>query len=485
MHQFQLTQPHNLASSTTPIAFLPGWGFTAEILQLANQYKSQAIPWIIPQELIDPYTIVHDLHSFLTHNSIQRIDIIGWSLGAYAAMNFARQFPEKINRVILIAMRNKWPQEEIDAIQSELARNPEKCLRSFYRKCFLGDKKTYRVFTELFEPPLLNNTDVKKLSRGLDFLAENQPQQMTQKETFLLHGGRDIIAPITEMSDVHHARRTILSQSGHAAFLSDEFWQLVNPRSKKSIRKRFSKAAATYEEHATIQKSAATHLQDFTDKKGSINSILEIGCGTGTHTRYLSSQWPAADIVALDFSSDMVREAKKNQPPNSQVNFLCADGEQFLYDPYTSFDLITSNACFQWFEDIETAIHNMAHALSPFGKISCSMFGPQTLRELSQGLTEVLNQPFSIPAASFPSIETVREALKINFSDFQLEEKILFRHYASFRDLLMQLRKTGTGSLQSPPLFTPSQIRRLDDWFHDNYDGYRLSYQILLFKASI
>ncbi len=484
MHQFNIFNKHALKASSLPLIFLPGWGFSADILRLAPQFENHSLPWIMPQGMIDPFTISNDLHFFLLKNSISKVDVIGWSMGAYAAQNFGCQFPERTGRIILLAMRRQWPDEEINKIREELKNKPANCLRSFYRRCFLGNKKAQKQFAAEFEPAYLSTFNQDHLHLGLNFLSKSQPRQVEQKETFLLHGRRDIISPVQDMPDIANTRRTILNQAGHAIFLTDTFWQMVNPRHKISVRQRFSKAADTYEQHATIQKTAARLLEKKLAGLKIKKSILEIGCGTGTHTRFLASKWPEADIVALDFSAAMASQARTNLPSFAKVNFLCADGEQFLANPKNSFELITSNACFQWFENLEAAFKNMSQALAPGGIISCSMFGPRTLEELSQGLSEVLQQPISLPAASFPNPAIIRNALKKNFSAIQLEEKNLFRQYESFRDLLMQLRKTGTGGLQAPPLFTPSRIRRLDKWFYKKYGGYRLSYQLILFIAA-
>ncbi len=66
--------------------------------------------------------------------------------------------------------------------------------------------------------------------------------------------------------------------------------------------------------------------------------ILDVGCGTGASTARLKKLFPNAEVEGLDFSEEMLAEAKKNLP---DVKFVCGDGE-LLGDYYAgqTFDLI-------------------------------------------------------------------------------------------------------------------------------------------------
>ena len=72
---------------------------------------------------------------------------------------------------------------------------------------------------------------------------------------------------------------------------------------------------------------------------------------------------------------------------NQNVAFLCAEGEKFLQDaPRESYDLVASNGSLQWFANLDKALGNIARVLAPGGTMACTIFGPESLKELGQGL---------------------------------------------------------------------------------------------------
>jgi len=212
-------------------------------------------------------------------------------------------------------------------------------------------------------------------------------------------------------------------------------------------------------------------------------NILEIGCGTGHYTRQLAERWPAARLLALDFSPGMLALAKRQLTGLDRVSLVCADGEQFLADSASSFDLITSNACLQWFDDPSAAFGHIARRLAPDGLMACSLFGPRSLEELKMALATIIGHRFPLAAGAFPDLEIIRGWLARHFATWECTETIVPRQYASCLELLTHLKRTGTTGVQTPPVFTRARLRRLDDWFTENRGGCRLSYQIFLIRA--
>ncbi|MHC4220939.1 MAG: methyltransferase domain-containing protein, partial [Planctomycetota bacterium] len=115
----------------------------------------------------------------------------------------------------------------------------------------------------------------------------------------------------------------------------------------ETIKKNFSRYARQYDNYANIQNQSAEKLIETIEKK-QFDKILDIGCGTGCYTKLLQNHFPAAKIKALDISSEMINVAK-DKLAHSNIDFLIADGQKIALDE--KFDLITSNACFQWFDN--------------------------------------------------------------------------------------------------------------------------------------
>lgn len=75
-----------------------------------------------------------------------------------------------------------------------------------------------------------------------------------------------------------------------------------------------------------------------------VNRIIDIGCGPGNSTEQLLKRWKNAEIIGIDNSYNMIKQAKKRLP---QTKFIQCDASQELTELGT-YDLIFSNAAIQW-----------------------------------------------------------------------------------------------------------------------------------------
>ncbi|HIC90937.1 MAG TPA: malonyl-ACP O-methyltransferase BioC [Syntrophaceae bacterium] len=244
---------------------------------------------------------------------------------------------------------------------------------------------------------------------------------------------------------------------------------------KEKIKRAFSRAATTYDKYADLQKEVAIRLLRLINRKD-FSNILEVGCGTGNFTLILSRKFPEASITAVDFSAPMIEVASNKL--NGKVRFLLCDGED-LYSE-CKFDLITSNATFQWFENLEKTINNYRNFLEERGLILFSILGPSTFYELK----EVFNQThpdrgINFPSSRFLSLNRLEAALKRSFKEVKIEEVIFFREYENIRELLKTIKYTGENvSVSGSGLFlTPSKIKKLEETYFKKFGGIRASYQ--------
>lgn len=99
-------------------------------------------------------------------------------------------------------------------------------------------------------------------------------------------------------------------------------------------------------------------------------NILDIGCGPGNSTNALKNAFPNAEILGIDSSDDMLAKARKTYPGISFEKCTVPVG---LCDLNKSFDLIFSNACFQWIPEQEELFKNVFESLAPGGTLAVQL----------------------------------------------------------------------------------------------------------------
>lgn len=461
-----------------PVFFVPGWGFDGRVLALAPD-----LSWLAPLGLVAPSTFADQLHEWLLAQGIAAVDLVGWSLGGYCALEFASRYPAQVASLTLHGVRQRWPAAEVAALEAALTAEPRAFLSSFYRKCFLGYKAAHRRFLAEMEAYYLDSADPDTLRQGLRYLAEFALPERAPCETLCCHGRRDVIAPIGERLALVGAQQVTLEHAGHPLFLEDG---VVRPgiQRKRTIQARFSKAAATYDQHADVQAELAAILSAGLDAGAAGESVLELGCGTGNYTAQLIQKFPAARLTALDFSPAMVALARQKVGERPRVDFLCADAEAFLAAGQGRFDLVTSNATLQWFEDLERGCQGIRALLAPGGLFWGSIFGRETLHELEEGLRHVFDGRVHAPASRFLAREELAALLNRVFEQVEIRELRLTRQYATLTDLLHHFKKTGTGGWHGgAPFWGKQRLAALEQWFFARYGGFCLTFQIFLVRC--
>ena len=244
---------------------------------------------------------------------------------------------------------------------------------------------------------------------------------------------------------------------------------------KKIIIKNFSRAAGLYDRYADIQKISALELLGRINQNG-FHKILEIGCGTGAYTHLLREKFNETQLKAVDISAKMV-EVAQNKLKDKKIDFVAADAEHICFDD--KFDLITSNACFQWFEDLEKALIKYKNMLNRNGTLSFSVFGPLTFRELDASLKSLFKRT-SVGAAYFITKEKLKILLEKNFKEARIEEKRYQERFSQLSDLLKKIKYTGANGagLNTGNFFGPQQLKKLETIYLNRFKHIRATYQI-------
>jgi trans-aconitate 2-methyltransferase len=90
--------------------------------------------------------------------------------------------------------------------------------------------------------------------------------------------------------------------------------------------------------------------------------VIDLGCGPGNSTALLAARWPKARLEGLDSSPAMLDEARASGVP---ADWVLAD--LATWSPAAPYDLIYSNATFQWLEDQEHLLPRLMVSVVPGG----------------------------------------------------------------------------------------------------------------------
>jgi trans-aconitate 2-methyltransferase len=97
-------------------------------------------------------------------------------------------------------------------------------------------------------------------------------------------------------------------------------------------------------------------------------TVYDLGAGAGNVTRLIAARWPAAHIVGIDSSSEMLAKAAAENPA---IEWQRAD--LAAWRPDRPADIIYSNAALQWLGGHEHLFPRLLSLLAPQGVVAVQM----------------------------------------------------------------------------------------------------------------
>lgn len=270
-----------------------------------------------------------------------------------------------------------------------------------------------------------------------------------------------------------------------------------------AIQRQFNRSSSgSYDRHSRVQRSMADRLaQSLTgwvgDRDADGLNLLEIGCGTGALTEILLKELSSVSITALDIAPEMIKAAEQRvlssavndsesyKSLSARLQFLHADVEVWALDaPSNSFDLIVSNACFQWLSNQGSTLGHLRRLLRPGGMLVFTTFGPDTFHELHKSFHEVYRASGMEPqrhGLSFQSTDQWKEWLKeAGFSNIQFEREVRKETYASVRDFLFSVKGMGASTSEAVALHGISTRRLFAKMYQEYEDKFGIQEASLL-----
>ena len=174
------------------------------------------------------------LAAFLDRAAPGPVTVVGWSLGGFLAAEFAREYPDRVRRAVLVGIRREYPEGDVAGVLRSLSADQAGCLSGFYARCFYPSQMpAYRRFRAGLQAAYLGEMDGGALREGLSYLAGARlsGETLPACPVAIVHGDKDVIAPFVEAEGVAreggNATFHPLPGAAHAAFLADGFRAVV------------------------------------------------------------------------------------------------------------------------------------------------------------------------------------------------------------------------------------------------------------------
>jgi trans-aconitate 2-methyltransferase len=99
-----------------------------------------------------------------------------------------------------------------------------------------------------------------------------------------------------------------------------------------------------------------------------VSTVADLGAGAGNVTKLIKERWPAATVVGVEGSAEMVAAGRKAAP---EVEWLQQD--LGAWQPASKYDVIYSNAALHWLGDHEKLFPSLMEKVEPGGILAVQM----------------------------------------------------------------------------------------------------------------
>ncbi len=212
------------------LVLIPGWATDFRIFNTLNLDYNYLVP-----VKFEPSNFNAGLTKILNRESIKRISLFGWSLGAFLAQEFALNNHNMIEELLLVSIRKRYGLKALEEIKSQLFKNKRAFLYKFYLECFSdNDLEALAWFKKNLLEDYCGGMELNYLLAGLDYLSQSQLKTDSLariKKLRIFHGRKDAIAPFEKavlLRDDLPLADFVTLECGHIPFLAGNFRDKFN-----------------------------------------------------------------------------------------------------------------------------------------------------------------------------------------------------------------------------------------------------------------
>jgi malonyl-CoA O-methyltransferase len=207
------------------------------------------------------------------------------------------------------------------------------------------------------------------------------------------------------------------------------------------VKRRFDRAAETFDDadflHRVTRKGLLSRLAPMTVD---VQTVVDLGCATGSALRALRKRFRGATLIAFDMSQSMLQRAQGRLSWPAKVRAVQGDARALPFAE-SSIDVMFANLLLPWIDDPETVFREIARVLRKGGLFAFATLGPDSLLELRRAWESVDTAPH---VRQFPDMHDVGDALvRSGLRDPVLDVDRLSVSYPDGRALLRDLSAAG------------------------------------------
>lgn len=475
LHIERLTHGDNADDARPELVLLHGWGSDSRIWQ-------QIVPLLSQHyriSLVDlPGFGANVEHNYWRDEPLllqamaevfpQQAHIVGWSLGGNVAMAYAACYPQRVLSLSLVATnlafvaRDDWlsamPRQAFDDFYRQAQLNAATALRRFQQLQVAGDPQGRDLLRQLRD---VNGAglayDATALVDALAWLqASDQRQllcQLALVPQFIL-GECDQLVPCAFASEL--TRVVVMPATSHVPMLSDP-QQLARlllrplenetpmPNSKQRIARSFSKAAASYDSAAELQRAVGSSLLQFLPQQMQTGVGLDLGSGTGFFLPQLQQAHTTIDWFGGDLAEGMLVYTK-NQQAALAASLIAMDAESLpLADE--ALQVIYSSLVLQWCQDLDALFRELRRVIRPGACIAFSTLVDGTLVELKGAWQQVDGHVHVNRFA--PEQDWLQAAEGAGLRPLHWQRQLRQTNYRELRELMQELKALGAHNVNA------------------------------------
>ncbi|TRO23297.1 malonyl-[acyl-carrier protein] O-methyltransferase BioC [Ectopseudomonas mendocina] len=210
---------------------------------------------------------------------------------------------------------------------------------------------------------------------------------------------------------------------------------------KRQVAASFSRAAASYDSVAELQRSVGNQLLAHLPASLQPLRWLDLGSGTGHFTRALAERYAPSAGLAVDIAEGMLRHAR---PQGGAAYFIAGDAEALPLQS-ASVDLLFSSLALQWCADFPRVLSEAQRVLRPGGVLAFSSLCVGTLQELRDSWLAVDGLVHVNRFRHFEAYQHMCKVSGLQVLALQREAEVL--HFSDLRSLTTSLKDLGAHNL--------------------------------------